>query len=107
MRHVVLVLAWAGALSLAGAAPDGDVKNAFFSGKDLAGWEGLSEFWSVKDGALVGSTYPDGLKFNTFLCSKKKYKDFELTFRIRLKEGKGNSGVQVRSEVFDLKHFAV
>ncbi|TMQ33633.1 MAG: DUF1080 domain-containing protein [Planctomycetota bacterium] len=41
------------------------------------------------------------------LCSKKKYKDFELTFQIRLKDGKGNSGVQIRSEIADRKHFAV
>ena len=41
--------------------------------------------------------------FNTFLCSKKKYKDFELSFKVRLKDGKGNSGVQIRSKVFDPK----
>src|SRR5205823_8250044 len=78
----------------------------FFNGKDLDNWDGLKEYWSVRDGAIVGST-PDGLKFNTFLCSKKKYKDFELSFQIRLKEGKGNSGVQIRSEVFDQAKFAV
>src|SRR5262249_56009636 len=69
----------------------------------------LSKYWSVKAGALVGNTHPDGLKFNTFLCSKKKYGDFELFFKVRLR-GKGwpgNSGVQVRSEGFDRKHFAV
>ena len=45
---------------------------SLFNGKDLAGWEGLLEqFWSVKDGAIVGTKAPDGIKFNTFLCSKK------------------------------------
>jgi hypothetical protein len=86
---------------------EGEGTGAFFNGKDLAGWEGLAENWSVRDGALVGSTYPDGLKFNTFLCSRKTYSDFELRFQIRLKDGVGNSGVQIRSEVFDPKHFAV
>src|SRR5581483_8084377 len=47
------------------------------------------------------------LKFNTFLCSKKKYKDFELAFQIRLKDGKGNSGVQIRSRIDDKEHYAV
>jgi hypothetical protein len=79
----------------------------FFNGKDLTGWEGLDKHWSVRDGALVGSTYPDGLKFNTFLCSRKKYGDFELRFQVRLKEGKGNSGVQIRSEIKDPTQFAV
>jgi hypothetical protein len=81
----------------------------FFNGKDLAGWEGLTDYWSVKDGAIVGSTFPGGLKFNTFLCSKKKYRDFELHFQVRLtgKGWMGNSGVQIRSEIFDQEHLAV
>jgi hypothetical protein len=84
-----------------------------FLGKDLQGWEGVMKHWSVKDGALVGTTYPDGNSFNTFLCSKKTYKDFELKFQVKL-QGKGwpgNSGVQIRSKIIDTedgkKHFAV
>jgi hypothetical protein len=83
-----------------------DDSAAFFNGKDLAGWDGLPGFWSMKDGALVG-TAPADLAFNTFLCSKRKYKDFELTFQVRLKDGKGNSGVQIRSEVMDREKLAV
>ncbi len=70
------------------------------------GWEGLTKYWSVKDGAIVGYT-PEDPKHNTFLCSKKKYSDFELSFKIRLKDGVGNSGVQIRSEVTDDKKFVV
>src|SRR5262249_50731948 len=44
---------------------------------------------------------------NTFFCSKKKYGDFELSFKVRLKDGKGNSGIQVRSAVIDPKKFVV
>jgi hypothetical protein len=78
-----------------------------FLDKELSGWEGLiKEYWSYKDGALVGNS-PKGLKFNTFLCSKKKYKDFELSFKVRLKDGTGNSGVQIRSKIADTKVFAV
>jgi hypothetical protein len=109
MRHTLVPLALLLALALGllpvsraeapGATP--------FLDKDLKDWEGLSEYWSYKDGALVGSTFPKGLKFNTFLCSKKKYGDFELTFKIRLKDGKGNSGVQIRSEIANAKTFAV
>ncbi len=88
-----------------GAAQGGD-GDAFFNGKDLTGWEGLTQYWTVKDGALIGSS-PDGLKFNTFLCSKQKYGDFELQFQIRLKGGKGNSGVQIRSAILNPKQFSV
>jgi len=73
----------------------------FFNGKDTTGWEGLADLWSVKDGMLIGSTPADGQKFNTFLCSKAKYKDFQMKFQIRLLDGKGNSGVQIRSSMVD------
>jgi hypothetical protein len=80
----------------------------FFNGKNLDGWQGLSDYWSVKDGAIVGAT-PKGLSFNTFLCSKKSYRDFELHFLVKLTgDGwTGNSGVQIRSAVFNLEHYAV
>lgn len=85
----------------------GDDTKDFFTGKDLSGWQGLDKHWSVRDGTIVGTTEPDGIKFNTFLCSRKEYKDFELSFKVRLKGGKGNSGVQIRSEVFDKDKLAV
>ena len=107
MRRTLLVSALA--LVLAGSAFADDPKpdpDSFLT-KDLSGWEGLiKEFWSYKDGALVGYT-PKDPGFNTFLCSKKKYKDFEMKFKIRLKDGIGNSGVQIRSELVDRKQFAV
>jgi hypothetical protein len=107
MRHPLFAFALlAVTLLVAAPARAADDKSAFFNGKDLTGWEGLTKYWSVKDGALVGAT-PDALTFNTFLCSKKQYTDFELKFQIRLKGGKGNSGVQIRSEIFDRKKFAV
>ena len=109
MRFTKVCLIVAGVLilgnSLENRAPAGDRAPAFITSK-LGGWEGLLEYWTYKDGALVGAA-PKGLKFNTFLCSKKKYGDFELSFQIRLKNGEGNSGVQIRSKVFDMKHFAV
>ena len=79
----------------------------FFDGKSLAGWEGLPKYWKVVDGAIVGSTMPDGISFNTFLCSTRKYKDFEISFQVRLKGGRANSGVQIRSEVIDKDKFVV
>jgi hypothetical protein len=79
----------------------------FFNGKDFDGWEGLMEYWSVRDGAIVGKAPPEGLRFNTFLCSKKRYKDFELSLQVRIKDGKGNSGVQFRSRIVDPARYAV
>jgi hypothetical protein len=106
MRQASFLLILGGVVVFGGAPTIHGGGSSDFLPKDLTGWEGLMEYWSYKDGALVGST-PQGLKFNTFLCSKKKFGDFELQFQIRLKGGQGNSGVQIRSEVFDPKHFAV
>jgi hypothetical protein len=80
-----------------------------FNGRDLKRWQGLQGCWSVRDGALVGSTEPHGLPFNTFLCSTKKYRDFELRFQVRLtgKGWPGNSGVQIRSAVVDSAKWVV
>jgi hypothetical protein len=108
MRRNLLFSAVLLALVTMGTVPaDEGTKTEPFIAKDLSNWEGLiKEFWTYKDGELVGYTAKDP-GFNTFLCSKKKYKDFEMKFKIRLKDGVGNSGVQIRSKIIDDKHFAV
>src|SRR5437588_862326 len=64
---IPVILVFLGDQSLRGG------EKSLFIDKDLTGWEGLiAEHWSYKDSALVGLA-PQGLKFNTFLCSKKKY----------------------------------
>jgi len=107
MKLKMLLVACSVFLGDVAAADDDSGSKAFFNGKDLTGWRGLNQFWSVRDGMLIGSTHPDGGKFNTFLCSEKKYKDFELYFKVQLKGGAANSGVQIRSEIFDPKRYAV
>jgi hypothetical protein len=71
-------------------------------------WEGLiDDYWTIKDGTVIGET-KEQQKFNTFLCSKKKYKDFDMKFQIRLKgTDAANSGIQIRSQIVDMKTFAV
>ncbi|MCI0685065.1 MAG: DUF1080 domain-containing protein [Gemmataceae bacterium] len=100
----VLGLSWA--MLGAPAATGGDADSPFLSGKDLSGWEGLvSDYWKWDAGqkAIVGSA-PSGLKFNTFLCSKRKYGDFELGFQVKMTKG-ANSGVQIRSEIENTKTY--
>jgi hypothetical protein len=76
-----------------------------FNGKNLEGWEGLLQYWSVKEGAIVCST-PGGSNWETFLCSKKKYKDFELRCQIKVMQGSG-SGLQFRSEIANREKYLV
>ena len=112
MRFTLLLVALAFTTALLGAdaprTPDGGAKTApaFFNGKNLDGWEGIREYWSVKDGAIVGHP-PKDPGYNNFLCSKKKYGDFEMSFKVRLTDGKGNSGVQIRSKLLDAKKYVV
>ncbi len=71
-----------------------------FNGKDLTGWAGDPNFWSVQDGAITGQTTKDKpTKGNTFLVWKAgEMKDFELRMKFRLENH--NSGVQFRSKQF-------
>jgi len=83
---------------------------SLFNGKDLSGWKGDKEFWSVQDGALTAKTGPDSKltkeKYNTFLIWEDgKPADFEL--RLKYKIVGGNSGVQYRSKVLDEAKFIV
>jgi hypothetical protein len=105
-----MMMCLAAGLALSAGRSFAEEKPAFFNAKDFTGWEGLTDkFWTIKDGAIVGSTFPRGNSFNTFLCSKDKYKDFELSFQVKLigKGWSGNSGVQIRSKIHDMKKFAV
>ncbi len=69
----------------------------FFSGKDLSGWEGNTNLWSVQNGEIVGKS--TGLKNNEFLKNSLWFADFRLVLRVKLTPNKENSGVQFRSTV--------
>ena len=63
-----------------------------FNGKDLTGWEGDPKVWSVKDGAITGSTRENKTAGNTFLIWRGgKVKNFELRAMWRLENH--NSGI--------------
>ena len=101
MKNLItsLTLAASATISLAG-------ETQLFNGKDLAGWKGQPEFWSVKDGAITGQTTKEvAVKENTFLIWDGTVGDFELTYKYKIvdengkADGFGNSGVQYRSKV--------
>jgi hypothetical protein len=68
---------------------------AVFNGRDLTGWEGSPQYWSVEDGCLTGTA--DGtLKFNRFILWRDgTLKNFELRVQVKVTPG-GNSGLQYR-----------
>src|SRR6267142_2525757 len=99
-------------LQTATAAPEQGF-TSIFNGKDLTGWDGNPDLWSVKDGAINGETSEDHpLKGNTFLIwTNGTVGDFELrcSFKIMPKSSAGfaNSGIQYRSKVLDPKGWVV
>ena len=46
-------------LSVLAATAQAQEFQSLFNGKDLSGWAGKTEFWSVKDGAIFGQTTKD------------------------------------------------
>jgi hypothetical protein len=68
-----------------------------FNGKDLSGWEqkGGKALYEVKDGAIVGTAVMNTP--NSFLCTKKIYKDFILELDVKVDTAM-NSGIQIRSQ---------
>jgi putative heme-binding domain-containing protein len=65
-----------------------------FNGKDLTGWEGDTEVFSVDNGEIVGK---GPQKQNKFLFHKGEFGDFRLIFEVKLTPHGGNSGMQIRS----------
>src|SRR5260221_13730623 len=98
MRTLLFALLLLAAAALAARADE--PKSDFLSPDN---WEGLMEYWKIDGTTITGQAPQEGVPFNTFLCTKKKYKDFKLSFQIRLKDGGGNSGVQIRSHIHDMK----
>lgn len=103
-------------LSTAGWAVAAGAEDGFqplFNGKDLAGWEGNPQLWSVKDGAITGQTTAERpTKGNTFLIwTGGEVADFELRLAYRItpnnEKGFANSGIQYRSKVFDKQNWVV
>lgn len=73
--------------------PDGFVN--LFNGRNLNGWSGDPQFWSVEDGALTGVT--DGsLEMNHFITwTGSTIRNFDLRVKVKVSAG-GNSGLQYR-----------
>ncbi len=119
MKKVLLLACSSGLMLAAAVLAAGDVENALldqrssetlagfrslFNGKDLTGWAGRPQHWSVEDGAITGRTTKENpAKGNNFLIAKNGgtnliVGDFELRFSYKFSGEWGNSGVQYRSQ---------
>jgi len=69
-----------------------------FDGKSFSGWEGNLELFRIEQGAVVGGFLDRPVPRNEYLCSTRRYRDFELRFSFRLVGENVNAGVQFRSD---------
>jgi len=71
---------------------------SLFNGRDLTGWDGDPEIWSVQNGTIVGDT--TGKVFTGFysylILKDQQFADFELKALVRMPDG--NSGIQFRAQ---------
>jgi len=92
MTVITLIFATA---SIAGA------EKSIFDGKSFSGWEGdTKKTWRIEDGVIVGGSQEEVVPRNEFLCTTKKYRDFELKLRFRMTGDptKANAGIQFRTK---------
>src|SRR3989454_1449047 len=103
------VLAVVAACALSQTMPTFAVEEGFksiFNGKDLAGWSGRPQHWSVEDGAITGRTTKEHpAQGNNFLIwTNGTVSDFELRLSYKIvpnnTNGFANSGIQYRSKDF-------
>jgi hypothetical protein len=72
-----------------------------FDGKSLEGWEGYTDLFSVKDGAIVAKN-DKPLKVSTYLFTKRKFSDFRLVFSAKLGDiNEMHSGVALWGKKID------
>jgi len=64
-----------------------------FNGRNLDGWSGNPNLWSVQNGAIMGSNENHKIEQNTFLIYNEPVANFILRAQVRLHNG--NSGIPV------------
>jgi len=69
-----------------------------FNGRTFKGWEGDLTWFRIVDDAIVAGRLDRAIPRNEFLCYHRELADFELRLQVRLFEGKGNGGIQFRSQ---------
>jgi len=73
------------------------VKKTLFDGKTLNGWRGNMDWWSVRDGSIVGKA--SGKVPTSFLFTDENFSDFRLTLSSKMVESANHAGVAFWGEV--------
>lgn len=99
MRQAILALCACTALFVSAPMNAQDAKaDPLFDGKTFAGWEGNLDWFRIEDEAIVGGTLEKRIPRNEFLCTEKRYGDFDMTLEVKLLGKGANAGIQFRTE---------
>ena len=75
-------------------------KLKLFNGESLEGWEGSNTIFRVEKGAIVGGNLKKPIDKSYYLCTKKKYENFELKLMAKFitSDLKINGGISFRAQ---------
>jgi hypothetical protein len=68
-----------------------------FDGSTFEGWEGNRQWFRIESGEVVAGSLERAIPHNEFLCTERKYGDFELKLDVKLVGEGDNAGVQFRT----------
>lgn len=85
--------------------PESEQPVDLFNGRDLAGWRGQAEYFSVEDGEVVARNGNENApQASTYLMTKKNYRNIRLVFEGRLVTSKMHSGVTLWGKAVEKKN---
>lgn len=71
---------------------------SLFDGQSLEQWEGNEKVFRIQEKSIVAGSLLKKISNNEFLCTRKKYGNFELKLRAKLIGDGRNAGIQFRSK---------
>lgn len=73
-------------------------KLQLFNGKDLTGWTGHQNYWSVQDDVIIGKN-TEPVPVSTYLLTDRKFTDFRLVFDGMLAQSEMHTGIAMWGRV--------
>lgn len=104
---IAVTIALAGDSLAQGSGPDkptpavAQLEEGFFSlfdGKLLTNWEGKAYWFRIDEKAIVAGRLNERIPNNFFLCTTRKFSDFELRLQVKAIGEGVNAGVQFRTK---------
>ncbi len=73
-------------------------KQSLFNGHDFSGWEGPLDYFHIEKDAIVGGHLDREIPENFFVCTEKRFQNFDLKLQAKLVGEGANAGIQFRTK---------